>query len=63
MAKVGIFNQPYKAKLPTVEGPKGASGDYYGTGIKQKVGRMRGDSVGYRPVNPKQMGTPPTSLS
>jgi hypothetical protein len=37
-------------------------GDYYGTGIKSKMGRVRSDSVGYRPVSRKQMGTPPKSV-
>lgn len=63
MAKAGIFNQPYSAKLPTVKGPKGGCGDYYGTGFKAKVGQMRGDSVGYRPVSQQQMDTPPKSLA
>ena len=38
-------------------------GDNYGTGIRQKIGRMRGDTVGYRPASKKQMGTPPRSLA
>lgn len=43
--------------------PSAAAGDYYGTAFKQPMGRMRGDnSVGYRPMNKKQMGTPPTSI-
>ena len=62
VAKTGIFNQPYGTKLKTVKGPAGASGDYYGTGFKNKVGKMRGDSVGYRPVTKKQLGTPPKSV-
>lgn len=51
---------------PSVSGrtPKefGGMGDYYGTGIKNSQGRMRGDSVGYRPVSRKQLGTPPKSV-
>lgn len=42
-------------------GPKTASGDNYGLGVKAKVGKMRGDSVGYRPVSKKMLGKPPKS--
>ena len=38
-------------------------GDHYGTGIKQKVGRMREDSVGQIPVSPKKMKKPPRSFA
>jgi len=37
-------------------------GDYYGTGFKAPVGRMRDSSVGYRPVTKKQLGKPPKSV-
>lgn len=37
-------------------------GDYYGTGFKNPLGRMRSDSVGYRPVSRGQMETPPKSV-
>lgn len=39
-------------------------GDYYGTGIKQKVGKMR-DSymVDSMPMSPKKMKTSPKSLA
>jgi hypothetical protein len=39
-----------------------AMGDYYGTGFKNPVGKMRGDSIGIRPVSRKQLGTPPKSI-
>lgn len=42
--------------------PCAAAGDYYGTGIKNPIGRLRDDTVGYRPVSRKQMGTPPKSV-
>lgn len=38
-------------------------GDYYGQGIKAKVGRMRSDSVGFIPVSKKGIKTPPRSLA
>lgn len=37
-------------------------GDYYGTGYKNPIGKLRSDTVGYRPVSRKQMGTPPKSV-
>lgn len=38
-------------------------GDYYGSGRKNKMSKMRsGDYPGYKPVNRKQLGTPPTSV-
>jgi hypothetical protein len=37
-------------------------GMYYGTGLKNPQGKMRGDSLGYRPVSHKQLGTPPKSV-
>jgi len=36
-------------------------GDYYGTGIKQKVGRSRDDLVNMSPL--KKMGKPPKNLA
>jgi hypothetical protein len=39
-----------------------ASGTYYGTGLKAKVGKMRSDSVGYIPVTKKQLAKPPKSV-
>lgn len=38
-----------------------ASGVNYGTGYKAKIGRMRGDSVGYRPVSKALLSKPPKS--
>ena len=77
--KVGIFNQPVRPTKKSANpgapwtfkpsmadqraGPSPAAGTYYGTGVKNPVGKMRGDSVGYRPVSKKQMGTPPKSLA
>ena len=40
----------------------GGMGDYYGRGMKNPQGRMRGDSIGYRPVSRKQLGTPPKNV-
>lgn len=38
-------------------------GDYYGTGYKAKLGRLRGSSVGFTPASPKQLGIPPKKLA
>lgn len=37
-------------------------GKYYGTAMKAAVGKIRGDTVGFRPVSHKQLGTPPKSV-
>ena len=37
-------------------------GDYYGTGIKAKIGRMSDDSMGMMDVPPKKLRTPPKSV-
>ncbi len=37
-------------------------GDFYGTGIKQKVGRVREDYMS-NPISNKKMGKPPKSLA
>lgn len=34
-------------------------GDYYGTGVKQKVGKMRSPTVNMSPGTKKQIKTPP----
>lgn len=46
----------------TPRSPKGL-GDYYGTGIKAKIGKMRGDSMGMNQVTPAKLKTPPKSLA
>ena len=48
-----------KAAVMAPSDAKAAAGDNYGLGYKAKVGKMRGDSVGYRPVSKKQLRTPP----
>ncbi len=37
-------------------------GDYYGTGVKAPLGKMRGSTVGYRPVPQGKLGKPPKAL-
>jgi hypothetical protein len=40
-----------------------AAGDFHGTGIRAKIGTLRGDTVGYRKLSKSQMGSPPKSLA
>jgi len=44
------------------EPTKYGMGSYYGTSMKAPVGRLRDDTVGYRPVSKKSLGTPPKSV-
>jgi hypothetical protein len=34
-------------------------GFYYGRAMRNPMGKMRGDTLGYIPVSKKQLGTPP----
>lgn len=38
-------------------------GDYYGTGVKQPVGKMRSPTVGITPASMKKIKSPPKSLA
>lgn len=38
-------------------------GDYYGTGIRAKIGKMRSDSMGMVHMTPKKLKNPPKSLA
>ena len=50
-----------KTKLAhTPKSPKGM-GDFYGTGVRQKLGKMR-DGMGMQEITPKKLKTPPKSL-
>ena len=55
-----------KVKTPKVwHTPKSqiGMGDYHGTAIKNKVGRMREDSVNYTNINEKRFKIPPTKIA
>ncbi|HAM53737.1 MAG TPA: hypothetical protein DCP92_24725 [Nitrospiraceae bacterium] len=45
-----------------VPGEHMGMGYYYGRGKRNAMGEMRSDSIGYRPVSKKQLGTPPTTV-
>jgi len=38
-------------------------GDYYGTGIRAKIGKMRSDSMGMIETTPEKLKKPPKSLA
>lgn len=38
-------------------------GDYYGTGIRAKIGKMRSDSMGMVTLTSKELKKPPKSLA
>lgn len=53
-----------RAKLKTAHTPNSqiGMGDYYGTGIRQKTGRVR-DGLGMKPLSKKQVSNPPKALA
>lgn len=61
---VGPYNAGRtKFKEAHASNQKAGMGDYYGTGARFKIGKMRsGDYPGYNPVNKKQLGTAPISI-
>ena len=48
-------------KLQNSKGPKVAAGDNYGIGVKNKVGKLRGGTVGFIPVSKAKLKKPPKS--
>ncbi len=54
--------KPGKNRLAHTANTPYGMGDYYGTGIKAKLGKMR-DGMGMQQVTPKKMKTPPKSLA
>ncbi len=56
--------KPIKApKTAHTANTKFGMGDNYGSGIKQKVGRVREDTMGMMNVTPKKLSKPPKSLA
>lgn len=56
--------KPYKKnKQAHVQNTKFGMGDNYGTGVKAKLGKIRGNTVGVSNLKPKQIKTPPKSLA
>lgn len=54
-------SKPYKFSH-TPASSKGM-GDYYGTGVVAKIGKMRDDSMGMHQITPSKMKKPPRSLA
>lgn len=52
--------KPYKGQAHTPASSKGL-GDYYGSGIVAKIGKMR-SGMGFEQLSPKKLGTPPRSV-
>jgi hypothetical protein len=58
--------QPHKYKANKqahVQNTKFGMGDNYGTGIKAKLGRVRGDTIGMIKIPKIGIKTPPTSVA
>jgi hypothetical protein len=56
----GTYKKPRFAHTANT---KYGMGDYYGTGIKAKLGRVRDDTMGMIAQNPKRLKKPPKSLA
>lgn len=41
---------------------KKGMGDYYGTGLRAKIGEVREDTVGYKKISKKGLKTPPKTV-
>lgn len=54
--------KPYNGAAHTPRSPKGL-GDYYGTGVVAKIGRMRSDSMGMQHLTSKELQKPPKQLA
>lgn len=57
------MKKPKAPKSAHTANTKYGMGNYYGTGIKAKIGRMRSDSVGMIPLSPRKLKTPPRGLA
>lgn len=62
VAKVSSIKGKTAPKTAHTSNSKKGMGDYYGTGVKAPVGRMR-DGMGMIPVTKKGLGKPPKSLA
>ena len=59
---VGKEGNPKAPKVAHTSNSKKGLGDFYGTGLKAKMGKMV-EGVGTMEVTPKKMKTPPKSLA
>lgn len=56
-------NVSKKPKISHTPRSSKGMGDYYGTGIRAKIGKMRSDSMGMIEMTPKKLKKPPKSLA
>ena len=56
------MKKPKPLKNAHTSDTKKGMGDYYGTGITAKIGKMR-EGVGFESLTKKQLKTPPKSLA
>lgn len=56
----GTYKKPRFAHTANT---KYGMGDYYGTGIKAKLGRVRDETMGMVALTPKRLKTPPKGLA
>jgi len=57
------MQKPANRKQVHTSPSKFGMGDNYGSAIKQKIGRMREDSMGQNAVPQKKLSKPPRSLA
>jgi hypothetical protein len=57
-----VSKKPYSGQSHTPKSQKGM-GDYYGTGITAKIGKIRDGSMGIQTLTPEEMKKPPRSLA
>jgi len=57
------MKQPKPLQNAHTPNTKHGLGDYYGTGIVAKVGKMRDDSMGMTAVTPAKLKKPPKNLA
>jgi hypothetical protein len=60
--KIKPIKAPKGLKEAHTSNSKKGMGDYYGTGLTAKIGRMR-DGVGFESISPKKLKTPPKNLA
>ena len=55
-------DKPKKNRFAHTQNANVGMGDFYGVGIRNKVGKMR-DGIGINPISKKQRSTPPKSVA
>ena len=55
--------KPGKNRFAHTANTQFGMGDNYGTGVRQKLGKVRKDTMGMKAVSPKKLKTPPRSVA